>query len=292
MPKCLIVYFSQTGATARTGERIAAGLHASGFEVKACNIKDEKPPDVHGYDMLGIGSPVYAFKPPLNVCDYVGSLPDLEGKPAFVFLTHGTHRFNAADRIRRELVRKKAKEVGYFHCRGADFYLQYLKLGYLFSADHPTAEELAGAEVFGREIATRVESGQHPTVPREHAPPLIYRFERLTFSRWLSTWVQSRLFKVDVQKCNVCGLCMARCPIGNITENKAGYPTWGRNCLLCLTCEMECPEEAIISLQSSSVFRPFMKYNVRKASHDPSVPHARVTHRRGHTIRTDSASTL
>jgi len=291
MSKCLIVYFSQTGSTARAVERIATGLRASGFEVRACNIKDQKPPDVHGYEVLGIGFPVYAFKPPLNVCDYVSRLPDLEGRPAFVFLTHGTHRFNAADSIRRELVRKKAKEVGYFHCRGADFYLQYLKLGYLFSADHPTAEELASAETFGREIAKRVQDGQHPTASREHAPPLIYRFERLTFSRWLSTWVHCRLFRVDVKKCNACGLCMARCPVGNITEGKAGHPVWGRNCLLCLTCEMECPEEAIISLQSSSVFRLFIKYNVRKASHDSSVPHARVTHSRGRTIRTDSTST-
>ena len=289
MPKCLIVYFSQTGATARTGERIAAGLHASGFEVKECNIKDEKPPDVHGYDMLGIGSPVYAFKPPLNVCDYVGSLPDLEGKPAFVFLTHGTHRFNAADCIRRELVRKKAKEVGYFHCRGADFALGYLKLGYLFSPDHPSAKELA--EAFGREIATRVQGSQKLTAPLEAAPPLIYRLERLTYSRWLSSWVQSRLFKLDAQKCNACGLYEARCPVRNITEDKSGHPVWGRNCLLCLTCEMECPEEAILSLQSSSVARLFMKYNVRKASQDPSITHIRVTHRRGRTIRADTTGT-
>ena len=110
MTKGLIVYFSQTGSTARAVERIATGLRASGFEVRACNIKDQKPPDVHGYDVLGIGFPVYAFKPPLNVCDHVSRLPDLEGRPAFVFLTHGTHRFNAADSIRRELVRKKAKE--------------------------------------------------------------------------------------------------------------------------------------------------------------------------------------
>jgi len=292
MPKCLIVYFSQTGSTARAGERIATGLRGLGFDVKVCNIKDEKPPDVHSYDVLGIGSPVYAFKPPLNVCDYVSSLPDLAGKPAFVFLTHGTHRFNAADSIRGELLRKKAKEAGYFHCRGADFYLQYLRLGYLFSAGHPTAEELASAETFGREIAKRVQDGQRPTASREHAPPLIYRFERLTFSRWLSTWVHCRLFRVDVKKCNACGLCMAHCPVGNITESKAGHPVWGRNCLLCLMCEMECPEEAIISLQSSSVFRLFIQYNVRKASHDPSIPHARVTHRRGRTIRTDSTRSL
>ncbi len=286
MRNCLIVYFSQTGATARASERIAAGLCASGFEVKACNIKDQKPPDVRDYDVLGIGFPVYGFSPPFNVSDYVNGLPHLEGMSSFVFVTYGTYRFNAADRIRQALARKGAKEVGHFHCRGADFYLHYLKLGYLFSPDHPTAEELTGAETFGREIAARVEGGQHLRAPRESAPSLIYRMERLSYRRWFSTWVHSRLFKVDVQKCNVCRLCVARCPVGNITENKGGYPIWGRNCLLCLTCEMECPEEAIVSLQSSSAFRPFLKYNVRKASQDPSISHVRVTHRHGRTIHT------
>ncbi|MBM4444070.1 MAG: hypothetical protein FJ020_02045 [Chloroflexi bacterium] len=285
MPKCLIAYFSQTGATARAGERIAAGLRASAFEVKACNIKDQKPPDVNEYDVLGIGLPVYVYAPPLNVSDYVRSLPRLDGKSAFVFVTYGTYRFNAADRIRQALARKGAKGVGYFHCRGADFYLSYLKLGYLFSPDHPTAEELAGAEAFGGQVAARVKAGEDFNAARESAPSLIYRIERASFSRWMSTWLHTRFFKVDQQKCNMCGLCAARCPVGNITEDKAGYPVWGRDCLLCLTCEMECPEEAIASLQTSRAFLPFMKHNVRKACEDPSVTHARVTQRNGRTIR-------
>jgi hypothetical protein len=48
---------------------------------------------------------------------------------------------------------------------------------------------------------------------------------------------------------------------------------------------MECPEEAIASLQNSWAFRPFMKHNVRKASEDPSVTHVKVTHRNGRTTR-------
>lgn len=143
MHKCLMLYFSQTGATARAGQRIAAGLRASGFEVKVFNIKDERPPDVHDYDVLGVGFPVYGYSPPLNVSDYVNGLTHLEGRSSFVFVTYGTHRFNAADRIRQALARKGAREVGHFHCRGADFALPYLKLGYLFSPDRAATEELA-----------------------------------------------------------------------------------------------------------------------------------------------------
>ncbi len=285
MRRCLIVYFSQTGSTARAGELVAAGMRASGFEVKLCNIKDEKPPDVHSYDMLGIGFPAYGFNPPFNVSDYVNGLGHLEGMPAFALVTYGTYRFNAANSVRQALVRKGAKEVGYFCCRGADFYLQYLKRGYFFSPDHPTAEELDKAEAFGREIVARVDGGQYLCAAKERAPSVIYRLEQLFYgSGWLARF-QTRLFKVDRQKCNLCGLCAARCPVGNISQNQAGYPRWGRYCLMCLTCEMECSEDAITSVQGWSAIRPFVTYNVQKASQDPSISHVRVNHQHGRTTR-------
>jgi flavodoxin len=76
MSKSLIVYFSQGGTTARVAESIAAGLRAAGWQPDLCNLKDEKPPEISGYDLIGIGSPVNYYRPPFNVTDYVRSLPD------------------------------------------------------------------------------------------------------------------------------------------------------------------------------------------------------------------------
>ena len=113
----------------------------------------------------------------------------------------------------------------------------------------------------------------------------MYRAERFLSSRWLAQKIWSRLFRVDEEKCNGCGVCMNHCPVSNITLAKNGYPVWGRNCLLCLTCELECPEEAITSATSWPVLRPFITYNVRHASLDPSIEHVKVPHRHGQTNR-------
>jgi flavodoxin/NAD-dependent dihydropyrimidine dehydrogenase PreA subunit len=286
MSRSLIVYFSQGGTTARTAQSIAAGLNTAGYQVDLCHLKDEQPPTLDGYDLLGIGMPVYAFRPPFVVSDYVESLPDLAGLPAFTFLLYGTVRGDAGTAMRRLLARKGAREVGYFTCRGDDYFLGYLKLGYLFSPDHPTAEKLAQAEAFGQEVAARAADQEYVRPEDDPPPAAIYRLERFSISRWLVEQVYSRLFRLNKDRCVAdCDLCVQECPTGNITKNQEGQPVWGRNCLLCLYCEMYCPEEAITSPLSWPLFVPFYKYNIRRASRNPSLDYVRVKHRQGQIQR-------
>lgn len=283
MKKGLLVYFSQGGTTARAAESIAAGLRAAEWTEDLCNMKDEQPPEIGDYDLIGIGSPVYYFRPPFNVMDYVESLPDLAGLASFVFVLHGTYRGDAGSTIRHVLARKGAREVGYFHCRGADYFLGYLKRGYLFSPDHPTADQLARAEYFGREVAAHL-AGQPYIRPEEDRPTApIYRLERFLTNRWLTREIYSRSFAVDARKCSACGLCTELCPTANITTDRDGHPAWGRSCLLCLTCELKCPKDAITSPVSWPLLIPFLAYNVYHARRDPALDHVRVVHHRGRT---------
>jgi flavodoxin/ferredoxin len=285
MYKVLIVYFSQGGTTAQVAAGIATGLRAAQHEVDLYNLKDGPPPSPDGYDVLGIGSPTYWYRPPFNVMDYVRGLPDLEDFPSFVFVLHGTYRGDTGNALRQALARKGTQEVGYFQCRGADYALIYLKAGYLFSPDHPTDEELAQAEAFGREVAARLAGEPYARSEDDAPPPWIYRLERLLSNRWLARQLYSRLFRVDAQQCNACGDCMKLCPTRNIAADQGGRPVWDRNCLLCFTCQMKCPEDAITSPIDWLLFRPFTAYNVRQACRDPSLDHVRVTHSRGQTQR-------
>ena len=282
MSQSLIAYFSLGGTTTRVAESIAAGLGKD--RVDLVNIKDGQPPSLSAYDLLGIGTPAYYYRPPFNVLDYLDSLPNLDGLSTFVFVLHGTYRGDTGNIVRHTLAQKGAKEVGYFCCYGADSFLGYLKEGYLFSPDHPTAEELTRAEDFGRQVAGRI-VGQEYIRPENDPPPaIVYRLERFLVNRWLTKQVYSRLFRVN-EKCTACGLCIKQCPTGNITEGRAGHPVWGRNCLLCLNCEMQCPEDAIASPASWPLFRPTMMYNVHQASRDPSLDHVQVKHSQGRTQR-------
>jgi flavodoxin/ferredoxin len=287
MFKSLIVYFTQGGATARVAEAIAAGLRSKEHQVDLHNMNDGQRPNLDGYGLLGIGLPVYYFRPPFKVMDYLNSLPELAGLPVFVFLLYGTHHGDAGNAIRRALARKRGQEVGYFKARGADYFLGYLKRGYLFSPDHPTSVELDAAQGFGRKVAERVAGEKYIRQEEDNPPSAVYRLERFLTNRWFVKYMYSWLFYVKAKKCTSCGICMKVCPAGNISENRKGHPTWGRNCLLCLYCEMKCPTEAILSPVSWPLFSPFIAYNVSRAYLDSLIGHARVIQEKGHTRRTE-----
>jgi flavodoxin/Pyruvate/2-oxoacid:ferredoxin oxidoreductase delta subunit len=283
MPRCLIAYFSQGGTTAKIAEAIATGLRKTGWDVDLARIDGKSPVDISRYDMLGIGSPAYYFRLPFLVSDYLRALPRLDGRPAFSFILHGTYAGDAGCDARRALEGKGARWAGSFRARGADRFLGYLKLGYLFSPGHPNYEEIVRAEIFGREIAGQAVGGAVEPAERDRTTPALYRIEQFLTNRRLVRGLYSRLFRVDAKRCTACDICMKLCPVGNLVPGEGGRPVWGRDCLLCLTCEEKCPKEAIASPVTSFLFRSFLRRNIRRAAADPEVDLERVRHRRGRT---------
>jgi flavodoxin/Pyruvate/2-oxoacid:ferredoxin oxidoreductase delta subunit len=283
MPKVLISYFSQGGTTAKIAQSIAAGLRTEGFLVDFHDIKDRISSDLSSYNLFGVGSPVYACRIPFNVSDYVLSLPKIKGFPAFSFNLYGTYPADAGGQLRRLLTNKGTIDMGYFSAHGPEYNLGYLQKGYLFSPDNPTQCELEQAEAFGREVANRVLTRGHGQDISFHSPPFVYRFERLTCARWMVKNVITRTYKVDKKTCNSCGVCMTLCPNHNIQKDKEGRPKWGRNCILCLYCEMKCPQDAISSMIDK--LGMIWNYNVRHMSADKSLQYVRVNHSHGRTKR-------
>ncbi len=282
--KNLIVYFTQGGTTAKGAEAIAAGLRSKGHEVDLHNMNDGVPPRLDGYGSLGIGLPVYYWRAPFKVIDYVKSLPDLKGLPVFVFLLYASNHAHAGNWVRKTLARKGGREVGYFKAQGADYTYGYIKRGYLFSPNNPTALELDAAQDLGRSVADRIAGKLDYVKPGyDRLPSLEYYIQHLLTSRWLVKSIYSRLFFLTSNKCTSCGLCMKVCPTKNITANAKGHPVWGRNCLLCLYCEMKCPTEAILSPVSLPIFAPCMAYNIWRDRNNPSLEFVRVVHEKGQT---------
>jgi len=287
MPKSLIVFYSRGGTTARVAGSIAAGLGRGSTQVDLCNLRDALPPRLDSYDLLGVGTPAYYFGPASPVADYLAGLPDLDGLPAFAFVLYGTNPGNAGNDVRRALVRKGAREVGYWSCHAADVYLGFLREGYLFSPDRPSEEDLAQAEAFGRQVAACVGGGVYAEPPMDPPPSLLFRVERFLTNRWLAAHLYSPLFIVDAKRCITCGLCIRECPTRNLSADPDGRPRWGRNCLLCLACEMVCPEDAISSPAGWPLVRAVYRAYAHQVCRDPSIEYVRVEHRRGRTRRLD-----
>ena len=285
----LIVYFSQSGTTARVAEAIAAGLREQNYGVDLWNLKDGRPPNPQDYRLFGIGSPIYYFHIPSNVAHYVEHLSNLDNTNVFTFIVHGTHRIDTANWVRHKLEYKGGREVGYFHCYGEGHILPLLREGYLFSPDHPSKAELDRAKIFGRTVAQHIAGKPYDCPPDEPKPAIIYRFERMLASRWLMEHVYSRMFKVDHSKCTACGQCMENCPTQNIQKDALGHPVWDRRCIACLYCEMNCPEEAIVSALSrpfpGAFIRHWFRYNARRWVREGELEYVRVHHHHGKTAR-------
>lgn len=157
MPRCLMVYYSQSGTTGKVAEHISKGLKAAGYDVDLCNLDKEKAPDTSQYDLLGIGSPVYFFNPVSNIRRYINSLPQLNGIPAFVFGAYGTDYGKTPDKLAQLLASKGAKNAGWCYCRNANFIMGYIKAGEVLGLDHIKPEELNKAEAFGLTVGNTFE---------------------------------------------------------------------------------------------------------------------------------------
>ena len=283
MRKVLIAWFSQGGTTSLVAEKIGAGLLEAGCEVSKFRIGDPIIPDISKFDAIGIGSPTYMYRPPFSVTDFIRNLPDLAGKQTFVFLLHGTWQGAAGNRIRKLLISKHGKDIGYFKCTGADYFVGYLKLGYLFSPDSPTEQELDAARQFGRSLPANADRVHPATEPFDPPTGFVYAIERALGNRLFIRLIYSVLIHSDVN-CNRCGLCVGACPMHNIILPEGERPSWRRNCLLCMTCELKCPRNAIHSPFDWPIFSPLMKYNVQDALHGPFEA-VKVSHSAGITKR-------
>lgn len=291
MAKCLIVYFSQSGTTHKVALEIAEGLKSGGYQVDLCNMRDQIPPSVEGYDLLGIGSPSYYFQPPFCVSEYVQRLPALNGKPAFVFVTYGSFFVITGNVIRQGLIKAGAKEIGYFKCKGADLMASYLRRGYLVSPNNPTTEEFTQARDFGEKTIPQNLKGNYNPTPFESSPSLIFTIETIFVTRWFTKNIYSRTFTVNRDKCTSCKtcwdegktqICVNTCPTRNIAKKDDKKLVFGRACLLCFNCIMKCPVDAVYCW-SDLLFDPLIRYNIYKATHNPSLEYSHVEHKNGVT---------
>lgn len=134
--KTLIIYYSYSGITDKVVNMFAGILRKKGevviqrlkpkqeittfigqcraaFTKKRTELRDGVSFDVKNYDMILLGSPVWAFAPAPAVNTYLDNLSGLEGKKAIVLLTSGSGAGvkNCFKNIRDILESKKASKI-------------------------------------------------------------------------------------------------------------------------------------------------------------------------------------
>ncbi len=80
-------------------------------------VKLEREYDASDYDLIFIGSPVWAFSPTPAIYTFLEEIKGVENKRSFIFITYGSGAGkDRALRIMKEILRKKgSKDIYAFH---------------------------------------------------------------------------------------------------------------------------------------------------------------------------------
>ncbi|MHA1886330.1 MAG: flavodoxin family protein [Promethearchaeota archaeon] len=88
--KVLMIFFSQTGGTKKITQKIMEGVLNSDNSCEIIQIKRAQSKNLEKYELIGIGTPTFYYREPLNVRNFIQSMDNSEGKHTFLFCTHGS----------------------------------------------------------------------------------------------------------------------------------------------------------------------------------------------------------
>jgi flavodoxin len=166
--KILVCYFSNTGNTEKVAKSIADGL--KGEEVKLLKIEDIDPSTLKNYDLVVLGSGIYAGKIHKKVSDFMKNISEYPQKFAF-FNTHQSPKAyqKAFSRLSKMIEENNSIVIGEFDCIGENIGIpkettlkmleklppverkkqeKYLKM----TKGRPNEQDLANAREFGESL--------------------------------------------------------------------------------------------------------------------------------------------
>ncbi|OIQ51893.1 Ferredoxin [Pseudodesulfovibrio hydrargyri] len=245
-----LAYFSPTGTTAAIVEAIAEGLGYDVAEDADITMPQARQEPLHASadELLVVAVPVYGGRIPLLLEPWLRSL-QLDGTPVVCVVVFGNRAFEDALIELADIVTGQGGVV----LGGAAFIGEHS-----FSSDkypvavaRPDADDLRGAEDFGRKVRQAldaladIDEAPKPAIPGDR--PYKERTPRGPVD-----------FISVGEECVLCGVCAEQCPVGAIDEAdfKSTDP---EKCIMCCACIKVCPEHAR-SAKSGSPVEGFAKW--------------------------------
>ena len=114
--KILITYFSQTGNTEKVAQSIYEGCEGKEVEIKP--IKEVDPSTLSDYELVFLGSGIYASRVNKSLADFIDAAKELPPKFAF-FNTHASKTpYQDGFKVVKKKIGEKSEIVAEFDCCG------------------------------------------------------------------------------------------------------------------------------------------------------------------------------
>jgi len=242
--KVLIIYFSATGNTKYGAELIKYGIEQlAGSRCDLIEISQFSDNMILKYELIGLACPVFSYKPPLNILEFIKKLPEGAKKPCFTFVSYAGALSNTFWILKTELEKQNYICIAQQEMLAQGSWTTERASGKINYENEPSSETQNEIINFGKELQNvfniYISTGLVGASPS-------FRFGLRHFvSYFYNDFVLKHLFitKVDMDKCIECGLCVNSCPTGRMKFER--FPNPKGKCLGCYRCINMCPEDAV-----------------------------------------------
>lgn len=265
----LLLYYTGTYNTRFLSNRIKERMERDGdivtlYEINPLNTERL---DFTGYDMLGLGYPIYGFAAPWPFLKFIRHQRFPKGLKTFIYKNSGeTYHDNDASSlfVMRKLRRSRVNMRNEYH------------FGMPYNIHFKYEDKFVREQLFmnDRLIEIMLYELRHN----------IGNLKRYPLRARLNTWFVSRPqyiggdvcsygYRVKKDLCINCEKCIKNCPTQNIYRDKNGDIRFHHNCLMCMRCSMNCPKDAIhIGFLDDWGWRVNGAYNFKKIEQMPYEP--------------------
>ena len=245
--KIAMFYFTGTGLTERVAEKLAAEFTVLENDVSLKYIPtmlrktDDESTAADGgfsdFDRLGILYPVHSFNAPEIVVRFAKTLPEGNGRMAFIVKTAGgdsTLNHGSSLLLKKILARK-----GYNMT-----YEELIQMPSNFAVrpdDDASRRMIRNADDLAVIIAEEIVKGRKKVFRPGPGVRLAARLGRV---EWTGAHMMGKFSLKAGEDCDMCGKCAAECPTDNISM-EGGKISSGSECTFCMRCIYGCPQHAI-----------------------------------------------
>ncbi len=247
----IIVYFSPSGSTRKVAQQMAEAFTEKLSKVEVIDLTRNESywnsiqfrqnlyNIINTYDVLCIGSPVYAHHLHYNVMNFIKNLLPLTDKVQFVvpFVTYGGINSGEALHDAEKLLRKNGRRV----VAGLKINSEHC-LSKAFSTDFNRNLPDTTAIPYLNELTDKLLQLENIKVSTNgyflnyQKTPVRIRTKLLIGEKfWHNHMYPKSTF--DYSKCNGCGICAMKCPLMRI-DLKNNLPVVKENALDCIHCGM------------------------------------------------------